>query len=247
MRDLAAPTALPEADAPHTPEPGGCPRCGSAHGPLQEYCLECGQRLPVTPGVGASLATAWGRRTTWYAGDWVWPALAALVVAVLAAVAVVAVRVTDKESAEAFLTATEPAVAPPVTAAETARGSETAPEAGLRATLPELSETEPVPTQPAAAPRGQLAKWPPGTDGFTVVLASVPDGGRVSATQRAKQASAKGLPEVGVVSSSEYSSLHPGYLVVFSGVYATRSEAEAAIENARAKGYNDAYAAQVAR
>jgi hypothetical protein len=201
----------------------------------------------MTPGVGGALATAWGRGGTWYAGDWVWPVLAALVVAVLATVAVVAVTTAGDESAEAFLTATEPAIAPPLTAAETGGQTETAPASGLRATLPELSETEPAPRQPPPPRRGQLTKWPAGTDGFTVVLASVPDGGRAPATQKAKEASDAGLPEVGVLTSSEYSSLHPGYLVVFSGVYATRDEAEAAIENARAKGYNDAYAAQVAQ
>jgi hypothetical protein len=176
----------------------------------------------------------------------VWPVLAALVVAILAAVAVVAVTAADDESAEAFLTATEPAIAAPLTAADTA-GAETAPAAGLRATLPELSETEPVPTSPPPPRRGQLTKWPAGTDGFTVVLASVPEGGQAAATAKAKEAADAGLAEVGVLSSSQYSSLHPGYLVVFSGVHATRDEAEAAIENARAKGYNDAYAAQVAR
>jgi len=237
---------VPEPAPPDAPQAGDCRRCGAAHAALQEYCLECGQRLPLEPGAGAALATAWGRRGAWYAGDWVWPVLAALVVAALAAVAAVALTAND-ESAGAFLTATEPAIAPPLTAAAAGRGSETAPEASLRATLPELSETEPAPTQPPPPRRGQLTKWPPGTDGFTVVLASVPDGGQTAATRKAKDASAAGLPEVGVLSSSEYSSLHPGYLVVFTGVYATRDEAEAAIENARAKGYNDAYAAQVAR
>jgi hypothetical protein len=177
----------------------------------------------------------------------VWPALAALVVAVIAAVAVVALRVNDDVTAEPFLTATEPAIAPPLTG-PASREAEASPADALRATLPELSETEPVPTQPPQRPRRRgLTTWPPGADGFTVVLASVPSGGRAPATQRAREASAAGLPEVGVLSSSEYASLHPGYLVVFSGVYRTRTEAEAAIENARAKGYNDAYAAQVAR
>ena len=28
-----------------------CPRCGVAYEPLQEYCLECGARLPTNRGV----------------------------------------------------------------------------------------------------------------------------------------------------------------------------------------------------
>jgi hypothetical protein len=173
--------------------------------------------------------------------------LAALVVAMLAAVAVVVVRTGGDPSEGAFLTATEAAVAAPVPTADSGTLSETAPEARLRATLPELNETVPAPRQPPAPPRGRLTKWPSGTNGFTVVLSSVPSGPRAPATKKAKDAAKTGLPDVGVLSSSEYSSLHPGYLVVFSGIYEDRTEAEAAIENARAKGYNDAYAAQVTR
>jgi hypothetical protein len=75
----------------------------------------------------------------------------------------------------------------------------------------------------------------------------VPTASRASALRRARQASEAGLPETGVLNSSQYSSLHPGYLVVFSGIHRTRAAAEAAIANARAKGYNDAYAAPVTR
>ena len=37
--------------ADHDPAAGECPRCGTPYGPRQEYCLECGLRLPVTGGV----------------------------------------------------------------------------------------------------------------------------------------------------------------------------------------------------
>jgi hypothetical protein len=242
---VAAPTLAPEEQAPEGLSARDCPRCGASCAELQEYCLECGQRLPLTPGVGSALATAWGRRTDWYPGDWVWPVLATFVIALLATVAVVVVRATGDGSQPEFLTATERAVAPPATAADISTLA-APPEDALRATLPELTETEPAPRQPVPR-RGRLTTWPAATDGFTVVLASVPSGVRAPATERAKEASEAGLREVGVLSSSEYSSLHPGYLVVFSGIYESRGEAEAAIENARAKGYNDAYAAQVAQ
>ena len=51
-----------------------------------------------------------------------------------------------------------------------------------------------------------------------------------------RRRSAPGLPDVGVLVSSEYSSLHPGYYVVFSGIYATQSEAGAAVSAAHAQG-----------
>src|SRR2546423_10342569 len=80
-----------------TPPPDGaageCPRCGTPYGPRQEYCLECGLRLPVTGGVVGTLASAWRRRLPYYPGDWIWPVLVALVIAVVAAVvAIVATR-----------------------------------------------------------------------------------------------------------------------------------------------------------
>lgn len=79
-----------------------------------------------------------------------------------------------------------------------------------------------------------VAEWPSGTDGWTIVLASYPQtGGRRPAETRAKQARAKGLPQVGVLDSSSYASLHPGYWVVFSGIYTSEAEAASALESAR--------------
>lgn len=211
---------------------------------LQEYCLECGHRLPAGPGVGAALETAWGRRTPWYTGDWAWPVVVGFVVAVLAAAAVVATRSTADEPARPLLVATEAPVGPPATDT-----TATTPAAAQTASLPVLPVTQPAaaepPPLPTARPPGQLSDWPPDTNGFTVVLASDRGDNRAGATSKAKEAIAAGLLDVGVLDSSEYSSLHPGYLVVFAGIHETRAEAEAAIENARAKGYNDAYPAEV--
>ena len=44
-------------------------------------------------------------------------------------------------------------------------------------------------------------------------------GGRALAIRKANEALAARLPEVGVLDSGEFSSLHPGYYVVFSGIY----------------------------
>jgi hypothetical protein len=52
---------------------------------------------------------------------------------------------------------------------------------------------------------------------------------------------------VGVLVSSQYSSLHPDYLVVFQGIYETQADAQAALSAAHAKGYTGAYQTRVTR
>ena len=96
-----------------------------------------------------------------------------------------------------------------------------------------VSEPETLPSPDDGGP-GSIADWPSGADGWTVVLASYPQtGGRKAAAARAKQARAKGLPQVGVLDSSRYASLHPGFWVVFSGIYGSEAEATSALEPAR--------------
>ena len=234
--------AAPPSAAPAATD---CPRCGSPRAALQEYCLECGQRLPIA----FEDVAAGGSVSGWSPGALAraWPVLVALVVAVLAAATVLTVRVSDDPGAETLVTPLDAPLQPPLDE-EVAE-----PEAGepaVRELTPPPAPTT-APTRPRQAPdaRGAaLTQWPAGTDGFTVVLASLPDvDGRAAATSKAKAASKAGLREVGVLDSDEYASLHPGYYVVFSGIYSTRSEAERAIEGARSSGYADAYAAEVAQ
>ncbi len=79
-----------------------------------------------------------------------------------------------------------------------------------------------------------VAEWPVGQDGWTIALASLPQtSGRAPALARARSARAKRLTSVGVLDSSRYASLHPGYWIVFSGVYASEAEATSALEDAR--------------
>jgi len=87
---------------------------------------------------------------------------------------------------------------------------------------------------PADEPPVSAADWPAGEDGWTVVLASVPQTkGRQVAVARARQARQGGLTSVGILDSSLYASLHPGYFVVFAGVYDSEAEATSALEPAR--------------
>ena len=68
-----------------TPEPERqCPQCGTPYAEGQEYCLECGSRLPGSGGLVGALGSAWRKRFSWYPGDWIWPALLALVIAAVA-------------------------------------------------------------------------------------------------------------------------------------------------------------------
>ncbi|HEX4929838.1 MAG TPA: zinc ribbon domain-containing protein [Gaiellaceae bacterium] len=96
-----------------------------------------------------------------------------------------------------------------------------------------VAESNTLPSPSDEGPTS-VADWPSGTDGWTVVLASFPQtGGRKAADARAKRARARGLPQVGVLDSSSYASLHPGYWVVFSGIYGSEAEATSALEPAR--------------
>jgi hypothetical protein len=109
------------------------------------------------------------------------------------------------------------------------RGSATLVTAtGGFATVPQ-STTGEAPVGPSG-----LADWPTGADGWTIALASLPQTrGRAAAVTRARSARSKGLTQVGVLDSSRYASLHPGYWIVFSGVYASEAEATSELEAVR--------------
>ena len=46
--------------------------------PGQDYCVDCGLRLPAVDGRVASLRRGWMRRLGWYPGDWIWVGLPTL-------------------------------------------------------------------------------------------------------------------------------------------------------------------------
>jgi len=218
---------------PETPEPQGrCPRCGSPAEPLQEYCLECGLRLR-TPGVVPALAAGWQRRLRWYPGDWIWPSLLALVVAILAGAGAI-LWTMDAESAPGETLVGDTSQLPTLAEA-TPTAIPTAP------TVP--TAAAPTTTTPQTERTRALVAWPEGQSSWTLVVASLPaSSGRKAAVAKAKQALNAGLPKVGVVDSSKFSSLHPGYFVVFSGTYDSLSEAQDAASRAAQKGYGNAYA-----
>ena len=100
-------------------------------------------------------------------------------------------------------------------------------------------------TTPVAPPNGRT-KWPQTRSGWTVILASYPEpSGRTGAQALASRAAAAGLSEVGVLRSSDFASLRAGYYAVFSGMYASEPDAQAALTTARMHGYADAYPRRV--
>jgi hypothetical protein len=246
---VAEPPEPPAEQPPTPPSPvdasaGECPRCGTPYEPVQEYCLECGLRLPATHGLIPILATAWRRRVPWYPGDWVWPVLAALVIAALAAgIAILATN--DNGSAAKTKNAVSGTVQ--TTSSTSTSTSSTATETGPEQTssVPTTTTAAPQPPPPPATGSGGLTQWPQGQNGWTIVLASIPQSsGRAAATGAARKASAAGLSEVGVLNSSEFSSLHSGYFVVFTGVYTSEQEAKSALDTAKSS-YPQAYVRQI--
>jgi hypothetical protein len=221
-----------------------CPRCAASYADGQEYCLECGQRLPDAPGLATRLGNRWRHRLGWYPGDWIWQSLVLLLVA--AAGTAVSIALTRHEDAQAGETMV--AAAPLSTVGEPT----TAPVTTVNtATLP----TPPEPTTPVRSarvpppPPNGRTPWP--TDrrsGWTVVLVSYPtQGSRTTALATATRAAKAGLPEVGVLDSGRFASLHPGYWVVFAGIYGSKGRADAALRTARASGFAGAYSRQMTR
>jgi hypothetical protein len=180
------------------------------------------------------LGSAWRRRLGWYPGDWIWPALAALLIAA-AAGAASAIWLTDRSSAnDQTLVETTPV-------ASSQQTTNTAPEPTTTATT---TITTPTTTAkpPPPPPQNTVIPWPAGRSGWTIVLDSLPStNGRPTAVAEAKQAIHLGMKKVGVLDSSEFSSLHPGYLVVFFGIYNSEADAQSAIIDAHQHGYRAAY------
>lgn len=234
MADRLGHDSAPPPDAEE--EAGRCRRCGAAYRPLQEYCLECGLRLSR-----ARTGMPTRRRARRYAGGWIWPALAALVIAVLGATVAILASEDERSGAGETIVATTRIVpraagAPPVAGAE---------PVGTPGTPAPKVPSAPQRSAPKAVSHGGLATWPSGRTGYTVVLASLPaSGGRAAAAREAKAASKAGLPAAGILDSSQFSSLHPGYYVVFSGIYGSLEDAQSATSTA-SRHFPRAYAREI--
>lgn len=233
-RDGEGPAA---GETPHGEPQLQCPRCGTEYVLNQEYCLECGLRLPVEArGVVPRLGKAWRRRLGWYPGDWIWPSLLALVIAALAGAGATAF-VSRDEASGGYVNRTSPVAPVSSTFAPPETTSTTTP------TAPTSTRKTPSPPPPPAL---TLKPWPAGEGGWTVVLQSLPTtNGRAFALAQARAALHGGVQDVGILDSSEYSSLHPGYYVLFSGVYTSFDDANTGVTGVRSHGYPRAYARRI--
>jgi hypothetical protein len=216
-----------------------CPRCRAAVEAGQEYCLECGGRLgQETPGRVERVSAGVVERHPW-ARPWVVPALLGLVIAVAGTIAAIAIS-SDGDDQGAVSVATGGSLT-----ATNDQSTLTAPEPS---TAPTATETAPPPTTTSPPPppvNPATVEWPSDRKGWTIVLLSLPQAnGRDAAEAKAKQAREGGLRRVGVLDSSRFASLHPGYYVVFTGIFDTEAEAASALQRARAV-FGTAYQRQI--
>jgi hypothetical protein len=176
--------------------------------------MECGAPTPLAPALGRSRrATALGAA-----------AVAALVIAIVVLAIALATRGGDSPPATTVV-GTEPfPTLPPDTTLSTGIppfATTTLPPDTSILTLP----TVPVTTDPApTVPVGGSSDWPSGRTAWTAVVSSIRSLSEATATKGRVQAS--GQP-AGVLESSDFSTLRPGYYVVFSGVFDTQAEAAA--------------------
>jgi outer membrane biosynthesis protein TonB len=114
------------------------------------------------------------------------------------------------------------------------------------ATPTETTTPEPTPTEdPGTTDSGSGSTFPDwsGADGdYTIIIESATT--QEQAEKVAQQAQDAGMADVGILDSSDYSSLNGGYQVVFTGVYSSKSEAQDALSDARAE-FKDAYVRQI--
>lgn len=102
--------------------------------------------------------------------------------------------------------------------------TETGPSGGQTTSEYPTTTADPYPTDTSSVDPGASSSddWPAGTTGWTAIVSSVRN--ESDARAAASRLQSQGQPG-GVLFSTDHPSLRPGYWVVFSGTYDTRSEA----------------------
>ncbi len=234
-------TDVPPTPPPPDARPVACPRCAAPLRPDQDWCLNCGAAV-----------------TTEVAGAPAWRTPIAIVGAVLAvsAVALVLAFLELSNDAEQVAQAPAPTPAPPAAVSPVPTpvpttgaipgltptpGAGGTPTPGATPTTTPDGTATPTPT-PTPASGGAFADWPAGETAYTVVLWSA--GSRSEAETKAEQFRDAGQSGLGILDSDDYSTLRPGYFVVFSGQYEGRGAAQDAARAAQSASPG-AYARQV--
>jgi predicted nucleic acid-binding Zn ribbon protein len=226
----------PPPDAPAPPE-RRCPRCGHAMAPDQEWCLACG--------AAASTEVAEPR-------GWRVPIMIAGGLALLAILGVVLALVALSGGGEklAETPTPSPQAVPTTSPIPTATATVSPLPTESAAPTETASPTDSATPEPSATPdeggntgsdSGSTVSGWPGGDGWTVIVAS--KGSQSEAETIATEAQGKGLT-VGILNSDDFSSLNPGYKVVFTEKFDSKSAAEDSLSDVQSD-YPDAYVRQV--
>ncbi|HEX8066043.1 MAG TPA: SPOR domain-containing protein [Thermoleophilaceae bacterium] len=258
VAEPAAPTAADRVDAPPpsasdlvapaqpAPAPAAlaCPSCGTPAQPGQELCVACGariarayhrppaSRLPLVLAVIGVLLLGAG---VGYAGY-----------------ALLSDDEVSKDEAEKASVATKPTTTPnpvPLTGPTGPSGPSgpsgasgpsgvSGPSGTSGPTIPPATREAPSTPSPTPSTGATPASWPAGKTAHTVVLVSAKS--RSSADSKARQAVGRGVP-AGVLHSDDYSSLRPGYWVVFAGQFDSSEEARKAADRYAEQGFSGGY------
>jgi hypothetical protein len=216
-----------------------CPECGAPAEPGQELCLRCGGRIS---------------REYRRSPSWVGPAILAAV-GVLLIGAGIGFGVSELTKGKSHKAPRRPAVAtrPTLrmpTGPATVLPGQSAPTSPGGATTPKKPPA-PVPLTPGGGrtpgrpsvhptppTHPSPTSWPTGKSAYTVVLASAST--RSAAESKARQATGRGI-SAGVLNSSNYSSLRPGYWVTFAGQFSSASAASSAAKRYASQGFPSSY------
>jgi hypothetical protein len=225
---------LPAADVAR------CPACLSPMRSDQRYCLECGERLavdeiPPPPGGGSAFAN---RNTSILA------IIAVVLIIAGAGLAWVALRTTSDGEDPVTTSATATTGITDTGITDTGIIDTGITDTGITDTgITDTGITDTGMTDTGGTANG----WPADQIGYAVILASKDSASFTEADAQAiaDQATAGGVPMVGVLDSSQFPTLNPGYWAVFSGPYATKGEAASAAAAIQGQGYPDAYAREV--
>jgi hypothetical protein len=243
-------TPPPEAPRPESPQDRRCPRCGSALGPDQEWCLAC----------GAAATTEVAEPRGWRVPIVVGAGLLALAVIAIVLV-IVEFSQPKKVVAGATPTPTPSAAVGTPTPAATATppaGATASPTPGASATTDPNASVTPSPTagaSPTTDPNATATPdtstttgsgssaypaWPSG-NGWTIIIESATTQAKAESVAQAAQNNGE---TVGILHSDDYSSLNAGYYVVFTEKYDSEKAAEDALPGVQAD-HKSAYVRQV--
>ena len=202
-----------------------CPACLSPVRSDQRYCLECGERLAIDelpqPPIGPSAFT--DRNTS---------ILMALAVAlVIAGMGLSWVALRNSGSSNLAVTTAPDSISTDTVITDTVITD---------TIITDTAITDTVITD-------ATDDWPVDQSGFAVIMASKDSATftREDAQATADEATAAGVQMVGILDSSSFPSLNPGYWAVYSGPFSTLGEAKIAADEIRILGYPEAYAREV--